>query len=659
MPWRYYRRPWRRRHWYRYRRPRKTFRRRYWWRRKQWVRPYKKRKIVIKQYQPKSIRRCAIKGFLSLFQATQDRLSFNFDSYELSTVPEKLPGGGGWGIKAISLEALYSEHEYAHNLWTVSNREMPLCRYFGCTVKLFQSRFTDYVFSYCTQLPLQSSLAMYNTMQPSIHMMLYHKVIVPSTETYKKKRPYFKIRIPPPTQLQNKWYFQQDLAKTPLVMFRTTACSLQQYYINDNSINSNITIITLNTGLIKNRNYQKPFTSGYYANTHPTLGKIYLYSTREIKPITDIKTQDLIFLGDSNKYTQGSCYTDIYPTQAGTKWDEFKSNNIKYWGNPFHTEYLTGNEPVYQSQESYPQILNKGYNSKVESLTLVQMTHKLRYNPYADQGNHNQCYFLSNAKQEEGWDPPDNPELTNEGLPLWILIWGFADYHIRIKKHLHLNTDYQLVITQDATRPIRNYLVPLGISFYNGHSPYEPDNKPDPDDTNRWHPSLQYQVEAINDILMCGPGTAKSHKDFSLQAHLQYKFRFNWGGNPPKMSQIEDPKTQTTYPLPGNRQSTNSLQNPAGPAESLLYSFDQRRGEITQKALARMQKDHSTPTTFISDGSRFQEPIPVSQTSTPEESSSEEEEEETLFDKLQRQRHKQQQLKLRILKTLKKLQKLE
>lgn len=35
---------------------------------------------------------------LCLFQTTEDRLSYNFDMYEESIIPEKLPGGGGFSI---------------------------------------------------------------------------------------------------------------------------------------------------------------------------------------------------------------------------------------------------------------------------------------------------------------------------------------------------------------------------------------------------------------------------------------------------------------------------------------------------------------------------------------------------------------------------------
>ncbi len=43
------------------------------------------------------------------------------------------------------------------------------------------------------------------------------------------------------------------------------------------------------------------------------------------------------------------------------------------------------------------------------------------------------CYFKANSKEEQNWQPPDNPELTNENLPFWLLLWGFTDWQQKIK----------------------------------------------------------------------------------------------------------------------------------------------------------------------------------------------------------------------------------
>lgn len=71
------------------------------------------------------------------------------------------------------------------------------------------------------------------------------------------EKTYKKIWIPPPTQLTNKWYYQYDLSKTPLLMTRCTACSFDDYYIDPHAQSSNINIPYLNANLFQNRQFKK------------------------------------------------------------------------------------------------------------------------------------------------------------------------------------------------------------------------------------------------------------------------------------------------------------------------------------------------------------------------------------------------------------------
>nr|UGV34523.1 MAG: ORF1 [TTV-like mini virus] len=655
MPW------WR----YRYRRPRwRRYRRRFrapifrrFWRRR-WVRrrrfPKKLKKLKLKQFQPRTIHRCKIKGPICLFQTTNQRLTNDFDLYENSLVPEHLPGGGGWGIKVFTLNALYAEHEYCRNIWTKTNANLPLVRYLGASIKFYQSPFVDYCVTYSNELPMQSSLGMYNAMQPSIHSMLQHKLLVPSTKTYRKKRPYFKFWVGPPTQLQNKWYFQQDLAKTPLLMVRTTAMSLNQFYIDPNDINSNMNITTLNIQVFQNREFKLTGTKKYWAKKIDT--KTYwLYASREAPQPAQLKKAYLIPLIDTMNFTPGKSFYDVYHSETvTTAWETGYATNI---GNPFYPDYLNENINVYLIDKA-PQEIFKQPTEKVTSFAKVNLTNTIRYNPYSDTGKYNICYFKSNTREETNWLPPDNTELTNENLPFWLLLWGFSDWHKKIKKHLHIDTDYILTLRHKPAQTYE-YLVPLSTSFLQGKSPYEySEEHPTGADLISWYPQFQYQQEIVNDICRSGPGTAKLPDRYTAQALMRYTFHFKWGGSPAPMSTIEDPKTQPTYIMPGNKYGTNSLQNPTSDPENILWSFDERRQFITSKALKRLQKDKGTEKTFIAGGSHFQEysPQEIKETS---ETSSEEEEETSLFEQLQRQRLKQHRIKQRILKTIQQIQNLE
>lgn len=589
--------------------------------------------------------------------------------YEESFIPQKLPGGGGFSIKNLSLQSLYIEHIHGHNIFTKTNKPYQLVRYIGCKIKMYQSKDIDYIISYSNTWPLKSSLLMYNSMQPAIHALEKNKIIVPSKETQRRKRPYRKAFIPPPTQMINKWYFQADIANKPLFMLRTSSCSLDHWYIGTRMESTNITITSLNTFMLQNRQWGSN-TIEYSNRTQGTL-QYYLYTSKSTETNPDnIPLKSLVFLSNTKDHVLGESWEEYLqhkPTETiEATWFQQYQTDRGTWGNPFHEEFLKPNEPVYTSHAKWATILtklestkNSGYNAKVKDLTgytftKIDMTYEVRYNPYKDDGVSNECYFLSTRAPEHGWDPPTNTDLTNENLPLWILLYGFADFQKKLGKRQHIDTDYILVVRTQNTQPNRQILAPISMSFIEGWSPYETEFNPL--DQARWFPGFQYQQEINNEICLCGPGTPKINKTTTAEAKIEYKFIFKWGGELPPMDLIDNPSEKPSYPVPSSKLTTNSLQNPTQRPETMLYPFDERQGFITKKAAKRICKDWTTKeASLLSTGPRFAE-SPQTQ-ETQETSSSEEEEEENLFQQLINQRAKQQRLKQRILLTIQKLAK--
>jgi len=70
---------------------------------------------------------------------------------------------------------------------------------------------------------------------------------------------------------------------------------------------------------------------------------------------------------------------------------------------------------------------------------------------------------------------------------------------------------------------------------------------------------------------------------------MQYIFHFKLGGSPAPMEVLTAPENQPKYPSPNNIITTTSLQSPTTPIEQFLYHFDQRRHQITEKALKRIK----------------------------------------------------------------------
>lgn len=586
--------------------------------------------------------------------------------YENSIVPDRLPGGGGFSIKNITLQALYLEHTHGHNIFTSTNEPYPLMRYLGCQIKFFRSQDIDYIVSYNNQWPLNSNLKMYNSMQPQIHFLQKHRIIVTSKRTNpNKKKPYKKLFIPPPTQMKNQWYFQSVLANTPLFMLMTSSTSLDHWYIGTRSLSTNITIVTLNTSYIFHRNWDKP-NFQYYCTTIGTQN-VYLYALEyDVSHIiNENPIANIVCLGNTTEPVPGLNFKEYKHLYSGTINDWKKP---QHWGNPFHTDYLlidpdkyvvltsTSNIDQVASQISETDLQKKIKDTNLH-FTPITMTENLRYNPYTDDGVNNKCYFL-NCKEPQGlsWDDPHNPDLTNENLPLWLLLFGFSDFQKKIKKLKHIDTDYTFVIKTQKTTPLKLYVVPLGISFLQGNSPYE--KKVNDADSQRWFPSFQMQQESYNDICLSGPGTPHIPPGITAEAKLQYTFFFKWGGELPDMALIENPSEKPSYPVPNNFFSTTSLQNPTRAPEHYLYSFDQRRDIITQKAAKRMRKDFTPEKYPLSiTEPRFGETAQTQTTQTP--TTSEEEEEETLYEQLQQQRQQQKLLKQRIRLTLQQMQNIE
>lgn len=594
--------------------------------------------------------------------------------YEESYVPERLPGGGGFSLKNLSLNSLYVEHTMGHNFFTHTNQHYPLMRYQGCKIKLYQSQDVDYVCTYSNTWPLTSNMTMYNSLQPSIHLQQKNKIIVPSKYTQKRRKPYVTKFIPPPTQMQNKWYFQKTLVNTPLFMLRTTACSLDHYYIGNRSRSTNITIRTLNPAMIQNRQFGSQTT--YICRTIGTVNYFIYGTNSNIDTINKIPLTQLVFLTNTTDYIEGQTLEEYsHSDTKKNKWIE-AYNNKKLFGNPFHTHYLTNNIKTFVTSisptqvEQYVEGLQN--NPDLKTLTLSNVTPSatgewmnlvihVRYNPYKDNGTGNKAYFLPvGPGTGHGWDPPGSEDLENSNLPLWILLFGFPDF-VKKSAVIHsVDTKYVIAIQTTKIDTKISTLIPISETFELGASPYtdlEETPTPDPADIHRWYPQYQYQQEAINNICHSGPGTPRLTQGHTVEAKLKYTFYFKWGGDLPPMSSMENPADKPVYPVPNNLNKTTSLQNPETAPEQFLYAFDERRGQLTKTATERIQKDWGPKEIpFVPTGPRFGE---TPQTTEIQEDPSSEEEEEDLFQLLNRQHRKQLQLKQRIMRTLTKLQHIE
>nr|UGV37121.1 MAG: ORF1 [TTV-like mini virus] len=651
---RYWKPRWRKRYrWFRPWRTRTTIRRRR--RRKRRVRrklPF----LRLKQWQPPHINRLTIKGFYCLLQMHKTRFNFDFNQYETTVPPEGHPNGGGYSILRFNLSALWEQHEKAHNVWTKSNKNMPLFRYTGCKIKIYRPLHIDLVVKFQTCYPMSSSKLMFTGTQPSIMMMSKGSKKIRCKLNAPNAKPYKTFYLKPPAQMTNKWYFQHTESTTGLLLMQVCSASFDNYYSSSNSESSTITLHTLNTRIFKNLNFLTPPTYGYMPRENYSL-----WATNGSDTL-----QDLIWLGNTKKYNRGHQIKDIHNQTTWIQKVQTYMQNSDNWGNPFHQQYTDKSHKLwFGTLPPINQITgqNKNENTKCKDAGLNEVTDDLiytvRYNPFKDKGYENNIYILPVYTQNTDLEPLPDLDLQNPGFPNWLNCFGFRDYLKKLGKKDRIDDHWLLIWKSKYFDPPLPYYIFLDHWFLHGDSP-EYEGRTDWDNVN-WYPQIKHQIEPLNSLALSGPGAPKLGTTTLAEAKMEYQFYFKIGGCGQPVEKVTDPATQPTYVTPTNILDTNSLQSPEEPIETSLYQFDWRRDEITKKATDRITKDFSTSKYLFTDAVSSGTQVPLHQTHQEELLSSEEEEtqKETLFQQLQRQRNKQKDLRYRIKLLLNKLQKLE
>lgn len=662
---------WRRRRYRRYwrRRPRQTFRRRRFWRkRRYWVRKPKRKlkKISISQWQPSTIKKLLIKGQYPLFAGTKDRIGNDYTAYVDEIAPKDVPGGGLYSITVFTLQGLYELHQKGRNWWTQSNCDLPLIRYQGCTIKLFYTPTSDYITTIVNCGELKANLEMFHSTQPSVLLLNKRKKVMLCRNYKRKRRPYKKWFVQPPALLYNKWYFQKELSNYPLFMIITTAASFDRYYLNSSSVSETMGFQSLNTDFWVIHSWKHPSTIPYKPNP-----EFYLFGIGGHTTFKDATPQSLILLGNPTDYAQGNTIGQATSQEDWkTKVEQYYNKPTEY-GNPFHAKWLHADSSeglvclfkVEATENLKEKLKQLTYNAKLNTLGFIEPTKPFtvhcRYNPQADMG-HNAIFVTRITGDNTPWHKPNDEHLVTQGLPLWILHWGWIDFLKKSGTPQRLETDYIHVIVSDAISPKElTYYVPVDTDFLdteNPHSPYSDHIKPY--DQQNWHPKINFQQKTISHFCNTGPLTVKLPEDTSIEAHLQYKFHFKLGGCPPQMDKVCEPSKQPSYPQPGNLISSIVLQNPQTPIEYYLSSFDQRRDTLTERAAKRLKKDTDFKETIFKPTGRTLLDVQTSspQSSSTEDSSSEEESEEETQQQLHRHQRKHRKLQRGILKLLNLLQ---
>lgn len=592
-----------------------------------------------------------------MYITTNYRVGNNLNLYIDSIAGHYLPSMGGFNLTCFTLNGLYELFQKARAWWTYSNNDLPLIRYLGCTLTLYRAESSDTIFSYYNCYPMKASLETYQSTHPMIQLLTKHRKILKCRKHNPDRKPYKKIRIPPPAQFKNKWYFQKEIATIPLLMTITTATSLDRLYMPSNAISTTIGFFSLDTTFFQYHNFNTKNTSGYFPKENTYL---YSYKNQTTQDINSILVKNLVYLGNTDDYENEKTIDQCQGNDLNAKF-QYWATTKSVWGNIFNPKYLLKKQPVLLSTKS-PSKLKQDITNLQDTTTiqnhqftmLTQDTlRECRYNPLNDRGDENEVHILNISEPNRQWLPSTDPTLKCENLPLWLAWWGFLDWQRRSKGTQSIDTQYVCVFHTKYMEPKDlPYVVPIDDDMLNGKSPYRPKDQIIPSDYHYWRPKVNFQVQTINEFCTSGPGTIKLPNNVSAEAHYSYRFYFKLGGCASEEKNIKNPENQPVFPTPGNFLRQPSLQSPEMPIENYLYSFDWRRHLITEKATERISKHTISETdAFPPAGTTLLDPQTTHQT-TPTTSSEEETEKETLQELIEQQHIQQNKFRRRILQLL-------
>nr|UHK07275.1 MAG: ORF1 [Torque teno midi virus] len=608
------------------RRYRRTFGRRR--RRRRKVRR-KKAALVLKQWQPDSITLCKIKLFGSLVLGAEGTQYLCYTNDKYYWTPPRQPGGGGFGIETFNLSYLYDQYKLKRCIWTKTNAYKDLCRYLRCKFVFYRHSIVDFVVNYERQPPWILEKETYMNCHPIALLLGRHKKLILSKANHPHGKNKITIWIKPPKQMLSKWFFTKQFCLFDLLQLRAAACSLSYPKLSSKNENQIATIYYINPQFYQDSDWGQ-YTQGTW------------------KPIKTLST-NLVFL-----YKFGN-KSGSYTFQEQGETSMAKYYHSVSWDKGYFSPYVIN---AYQ--------INIG---GTETHQYALPLGAARYNPEIDDGKGNEIYLV--PINLGNYNKPGEDNLIFRGYPLWLMFYGLYSFIKKIKQEsflgLHMfvvKSDYLLPKPKD---PKQQFFPIIDQNFMLGKNPY--DSYISVTEKQLWFPTCLHQVETINTFVKCGPFLPRLENDRESTWELPYKstFYFKWGGPQMPDQQVTDPKEQASYIVPDKQQQGIQISDPLKIAtESLIHSWDYRRGSITKTAFKRMLENLSTDSDVCSYAGtpkkrkRVENSLPYPQEenqkiktclrSLCESSSSEKEEEAPNLQQLIQQQHQQQkQLKLQLL----------
>ncbi len=243
----------------------------------------------------------------------------------------------------------------------------------------------------------------YADSHPHNMLLKRHKFFIPSLLTKPRGKRYVKIKMKPPRQMVNKWFFQESFSDTGLIQIHTAAADLRYPHLGCCNTNQLASMLVLNTDFYQN--------AGWGNRNNPVV------PTETNKWYRPFRI-DLCITSVTYKGKTENIVTKISP------YDE----TISYDTGWFQPKLLGATAILQPAQQNLPL---KG----------------CRYNPTKDTGE-NTSVWLTSILAGSYHPPKTDLDLYLTGLPLWQLLLGFLDWVNKKNKTLHFYKHTIFAFTQ-------------------------------------------------------------------------------------------------------------------------------------------------------------------------------------------------------------------
>ncbi|BAB20602.1 unnamed protein product [Torque teno virus 23] len=624
--WKRRRRRWRRvrprraRRTVRRRRRRYTVRRRRWGRRRgrlrrtRWRRTRRRRKrktLILRQWNPATVRSCRIKGLVPMVICGHTRAGRNYAMHS-EDYPEqgRYPFGGSLSTTTWSLKVLFDEHQKFHNRWSRSNQDLDLARYLGCRFTFYRDKKTDYIVTYRNKPPFKINKLDSPMSHPGMLMQQKQKIIIPSYDTRPGGPQKITVKIRPPKLFQDKWYTQTDLCEVNLVSFVVSACSLTHPFCPPLTNNPCVTFQVLKDFYYGNLNIAEKTNSKNIFETlkkHPGYYENFLTQTLllgDVKPAkyndTNGSLKSTITNASIKTNNNGQFGMYVYDKdklgaalQKAVEWyhQQYQTHNDVHsiYGKPTN-EYLGYHTGIYSPMVLSPMRSNLDMERAFQDVT---------YNPNADRGKGNIVWFQYSTRNDTTFDEKQY-KCVLQDLPIWAALYGYSDFveaELGISAEIHNSGVIVVVCPTLSTNEKGTIGAQIqGYIFYDtlfgqgempdgrGHIPIYWQS--------RWYPRSSFQQQVIHDPVLSGPF---SYKDDLVSTTLTaaYSFKFLWGGDTISEQVVRNPcRADAPAPSYPHRQPRDvQVIDPrlVGP-QWVFHTWDWRRGLFGKKAIKRVSQ---------------------------------------------------------------------